>query len=283
MKAGYIPSMNNYDRIASVIRHLDKHFSEQPDLEQLAAVAGLSTAHFHRLFHRWAGTTPKAFVQSLTAREARRMLEEGNKVLDTALEVGLSGPGRLHDLCIKVEAASPGEIASGGKGWTLTCGFATSPFGEVFFAEGPLGICRIDFTEKWDEATEVLASLWPRAELARDDKRARRLCEQVFASPPKSASPLRAYLRGTHFQTQVWRALLAIPTGTACSYGALARAIGRPSSSRAVGTAVGANALAVLIPCHRVLQAHAGVGNYRWGSTRKHAILARERLHNVPT
>ncbi len=271
--------MNDYDRIARVIDYLDRHQLEQPSLEQLAGEAGLSPYHFHRLFSRWAGVTPKSFLQSLTLARARQALREGESVLDAAYTAGLSGPGRLHDLCVNLTSASPGEIKLGGQGWTIRAGFAESPFGTCCIGESPRGICHLSFvvapSRRAAEATIKLD--WPRADVQWDGTVAG-VVDEIF-SPPEVArdvAPLRAFVRGTDFQVRVWRALLEIPRGSLTSYGRLAELLGERSAARAVGSAVGQNRLAYLIPCHRVIRATGVFGDYRWDRTRKRAILAWE-------
>lgn len=272
--------MNDYERIARVIRYLGEHQAEQPDLAALAAYAGLSPFHFHRLFSAWAGITPKDFLQCLTLARAKSVLRNGEGVLDAAVAAGLSGPGRLHDLCVGLEAASPGEIKSGGAGWTITAGFAASPFGRYLAGEGPRGICHLAFIEPGTEAAalEALRAEWPGARLRHDDAAAADLAARIFerAAPAGSRPVLRACVRGTAFQVRVWRALLHIPPGALVSYGRLAAALGAPKAARAVGTAVGRNPLAYLIPCHRVIRETGAFGDYRWGVARKRALLAWE-------
>ncbi len=248
--------MNDYERIAQVIRFLDARHVEQPDLTTLAGRAGLSQFHFHRLFATWAGVTPKDFLQCLTLAHAKELLRDGAPVLNTALESGLSGPGRLHDLCVNLEAASPGELKSGGAGWTISFGYADSPFGKCLIAESPRGICHLSFVENEKTALAGLQKDWPQAKLKRDDSAAAKLAERVFSlSSPKEEqrqrlwrvrrpivsklnSPhpnplpawaergnrpaLRAFVRGTPFQVRVWRALLQVQPGTLTSYGRLA-------------------------------------------------------------
>jgi len=208
------------------------------------------------------------------------LLRKGESVMDTALQSGLSGPGRLHDLCVSLEAASPGELKSGGEGWTISAGFADSPFGRCSIAVSPRGICRLSFVESEDGAAELAALQedWPRARLRRDDAIAARLAQQIFARPARlrSGPTLRALVRGTAFQVRVWRALLQVRPGTLVSYGRLAACLGHPAAARAVGGAVGQNPLAYLIPCHRVIRETGIVGDYRWGQVRKRAMLAWE-------
>lgn len=270
--------MNDYERIAQIIRFLDERHAEQPDLTGLAEHAGLSPFHFHRLFTTWAGVTPKDFLQCLTVAHARELLREGDSILDAALESGLSGPGRLHDLCVNLEAASPGELKAGGAGWTIAFGFADSPFGECLIAESPRGVCHLSFVENEKLALAEFQNEWPRAMFEQNDSAAARLAAKIFTRPGDShlPPPLRAFVRGTPFQVRVWRALLQVPAGRLVSYGRLAGAIGQPAASRAVGAAVGQNPLAYLIPCHRVIRETGVTGNYHWGQTRKRAMIAWE-------
>ena len=271
--------MNDYERIARVIRYVDAHHAEQPGLSVLAREAGLSVFHFHRLFSAWAGVTPKNFLQWLTFSRVQGLLREGQSVLAAALESGLSGPGRLHDLCVRLEAASPGEIKSGGAGWTMTAGFAPTPFGDCLAARGPRGVCHLSFVDSdrktaWDE----LKQLWPGARWQRDDAAVQGLLACVFDRPGRleARRPLTVFVKGTEFQLRVWRALLRIPSGRLTTFGQLAAAIGAPAAARAVGSAVGSNELAWLIPCHRVIRQTGAAGEYRWGAVRKRAMLAWE-------
>jgi len=277
--------MNDYERIARVIRYLDEHHAEQPDLALLARRAGLSAFHFHRLFSEWAGVTPKDFLQCLTAARVTESLRRGKSILDSALDAGLSGPGRAHDLCVNLEAASPGEMKSGGAGWTITAGFAETPFGKCLIAESPRGICHLAFVEpeNKDEAWRELRENWPKAQLRRDDSAAEKIAARIFTrAPGRSRRPLRAFVKGTPFQVRVWRALMRIPPGRLTSYGRLAKALGIPSAARAVGSAVGANSLAYLIPCHRVIRETGVIGEYRWGAVRKRALVAWENTARAP-
>jgi AraC family transcriptional regulator of adaptative response/methylated-DNA-[protein]-cysteine methyltransferase len=272
--------MNDYERVASVIRYLDRQHTNQPDLNALAHCVGLSPFHFHRLFSSWAGVTPKDFLQCLTLEHVKMLLREGDTVLDAALNVGLSGPGRLHDLCVTLEAASPGEMKSGGAGLQIDYGFAQTPFGEALIGETARGLCHLSFVngEGRNGARDLLATEWPNAKLHRADQRADELSEKVFAQPPQNQSPprLRAFVRGTPFQLRVWRALLRVPAGALTTYGRLAAILNQPTAARAVGNAVGANPLAFIIPCHRVIRETGVLGNYRWDPLRKRAILGWE-------
>lgn len=271
---------NDYERIATAIRFLEDHRHEQPPLEEVAAAVGLSPSHFHRMFRRWAGATPKDFLQCLTLSHARELLRSGESVLGAALEAGLSGPGRLHDLCVSLEAATPGEIKARGAGMCLHAGVAASPFGNCLLAESPRGICHLAFFDGDDKpardgAIAELEADWPLAEIRMDDGRAQGLADRVF-SPAPPAAPWKLHVRGTPFQLRVWRALLDIAPGTLVSYGKLAAHAGNAKASRATGTAVGSNAISFLIPCHRVIRETGISGHYRWGAVRKRAILAWE-------
>lgn len=270
--------MSHYERIAQVIRYLDEHHDEQPSLATLARHVGLSRFHFHRLFAAWAGITPKDFLQCLTLVHARALLREGESVLDAALGSGLSGPGRLHDLCVSLEAASPGEIKSGGAGWTIVVGMADSPFGPCLIGRSPRGICHLSFADSAEYALGLAAirAQWPAAGLQRDDSAASRMGQTIFARPPGPSPRLSALVRGTPFQIRVWQALLQVPPGILISYGRLAALLGRPNAARAVGTALGHNPVAYLIPCHRVIRETGAVGVYRWGAARKRAMVVWE-------
>ncbi|MEO2017440.1 MAG: methylated-DNA--[protein]-cysteine S-methyltransferase [Fuerstiella sp.] len=259
--------MNDYERIADILRFLDLCHTDQPDLKTLAEHAGLSKFHFHRLFSRWAGITPKDFLQCLTLAHTQKMLRDGKSVLDAALDAGLSGPGRLHDLCVNLKAASPGELKSGGAGWTITAGFGDSPFGTCLVAESPRGICHLSFVPSQNRrqtAAEIQTS-WLLAKIQWDDAFANELTDTLFQNPGNGSSKasLRAYVRGTEFQVNVWRALLDVPKGTLASYGDIAKKVGHRGAARAVGTAVGQNSLAYLIPCHRVIRETGALGDYR--------------------
>lgn len=271
--------MNDYHRIAQVIRFLDSHRQEQPSLNTLAEQVQLSPFHFHRMFAKWAGVTPKEFLRCLTVAHARNALLEGTSVMETAFEVGLSGPGRLHDLCVNLESASPGEIKSGGKGWTIRTAFADTPFGPCLIGVSPRGICHLSFVNSDDLAVETIAlrELWPNAEIEWDDGVAS-IASDIFERRPDGdrAPSLQVVVKGTRFQVQVWRALLRIPIGKLTSYGNVAHALGKQTAARAVGSAVGANQIAYLVPCHRVIRETGVVGEYRWDATRKRAILAWE-------
>jgi AraC family transcriptional regulator of adaptative response/methylated-DNA-[protein]-cysteine methyltransferase len=274
--------MKDYERVAMVIRYLDTHHREQPDLTRLAAVAGLTPSHFHRLFRTWAGVTPKNFLQCLTLAHVKSLLRNGDSVLDASIEAGLSSPGRLHDLCVSLEAASPGEMKARGEGLSVRYGFAESPFGDCLIAETARGVCHLSFVDgRPEESVARLKAQWPRASLTHDDAVARRLATTVFLRPDVDRAPLRAYVSGTSFQVRVWRALLEVEPGSLVSYGQLASTVCDPKAARAVGTALGRNPIAYLIPCHRVIRETGAIGGYGGGITRKRAIIAWETARRV--
>src|SRR5438093_4681279 len=277
--------MNDYERIARVIRLLGERHNAQLSLEEMAAVASLSESHFHRLFRRWAGVTPKDFLQCLTAQFAKERLRESASVLEAALEAGLSGPGRLHDLMVTLEAASPGEWKRQGAGARIHWGFSDSPFGRCSIGWNARGICHLGFldTVNGDDEPAELAADWAAAERIRDDGAAQRQSDKVFSRNPGSKLQLSAFVRGTRFQVKVWRALLRIPPGCLTSYGQIARALGEPGAARAVGSACGHNPVAYLIPCHRVIRETGIVLDYRWGAARKRAMVAWEAAGRLST
>jgi AraC family transcriptional regulator of adaptative response/methylated-DNA-[protein]-cysteine methyltransferase len=257
----------------------------QPDL---AARLHLSPFHFERLFRRWAGITPKSYIQHITGTVAQQYLGRKASLLETSLAVGLSGPSRLHDLMVKLEALTPAEAARGGAGVTIDYGVAATPFGLMLAGCTPRGVCHLAFVDNGSpsEARSALQQHWPAARLQWNPAAVANLVERIWPpapeagspSPPRSAPTVQLWVRGTAFQVQVWRALLALGEGQRTSYGELAQRLGRPSAARAVGTAVGANPVAWLIPCHRVLRASGELGGYHWGVERKRAMLAWEGL-----
>lgn len=268
---------NDYQRIAKAIHYLRHNSLEQPTLEQVAAQVGLSPHHFQRLFKRWAGVSPKRFLQFLTARQAKELLDRSRPVLDTSFAVGLSSPGRLHDLMINTEAVTPGEYKNRGDGLQIEFGQHDTPFGECLIATTPRGICNLGFLDEEgiDPALRRLRSLWPKAKVLRNQHSTAIVIKQVFYQNPRS-QPLLLLLRGTNFQIKVWQALLQIPEGAVTSYGDLADKLQHPNAARAVGTAVGQNPIGYLIPCHRVLRGDGGLGGYRWGEERKLSMLGKE-------
>jgi AraC family transcriptional regulator of adaptative response/methylated-DNA-[protein]-cysteine methyltransferase len=269
--------MDDYERIATAIDYLIVHRAEQPSLEEVAAHVGLSRFHFQRLFKRYAGVTPKQFLAALTLESAKPLLDRDASVLDAALDVGLSSPARLHDHFISIDAMSPGEYKSGGRGLRATYGFAKTPFGTIRVVQTPHGIAMLDFV---DEAKPIDpdATPLPHATFVRDDGEAERVAKLAFGA---SREPMRLHLHGTNFQLRVWNALLALDPGERVSYAQLAGAIGEPKAVRAVGNALAVNPVAILIPCHRVITSSGAVGNYKWGDRRKRALLAWESATNA--
>lgn len=277
----------DYERIERALHYIEANVRRQPALDEIAAHLGLSEFHFQRLFTQWAGITPKRFMQFLTKEHAKALLRRSQNVLDASLAVGLSGPGRLHDLLVSCEAMTPGELRAGGAGVVIHYGIHPSPFGECLVAETARGICHLAFVQQdRDAAVAMLHDDWPRAQLRENEAATRALVDSIFEPAPR-ARPLPVLLKGTNFQLKVWEALLAIPPGTLVSYQAIARYIHMPSAARAVGAAVGQNRIAYLIPCHRVIQSLGDFGQYRWGGARKKAIVgweaAQSQAANVST
>lgn len=281
----------DYAIVEQAIRYLDEQFQQQPSLAEIAAALGLSEYHFQRLFSRWAGISPKRFLQFLTKEYAKQALQRSRSLLETTYEAGLSSPGRLHDLFVTCEGVTPGEYKQRGSGLTIHYGFHSTPFGPCLLATTERGICGLSFlargvdgtddqSEDRAQALRELKEKWPAADLQPDAQRTQPLAEQIFA--PAHAQPmtsLHLFIQGTNFQIKVWEALLQIPAGAALSYQDVARYIGQPQAARAVGNAVARNPVAYLIPCHRVLRQTGAVSNYRWGRTRKKAILGWEAAH----
>ena len=268
----------DYVRIAKAIRYLNEHAGLQPSLEQLADHVGLSKYHCHRLFKTWAGLTPKQFLQYLTVEKAKELLRNSESVLTAAYETGLSGPGRLHDSFVVVEAMTPGEYKALGGGLEIRFGFVGTPFGEGLLAATERGICHFSFlTEGREAAFEEMTDAWPAADLDEDEDWAGDMAARMFASRPRSGDTLRLHLKGSNFQIKVWEALLRVSPGAVVSYGRLAELAGVPRGAQAVGGAMGANPVAYIVPCHRVLKSVGGFGGYRWGAERKQAMLLWEQ------
>ena len=252
----------DYQRIAKAIQYLRENAAEQPDLDQVASQLKLSPFHVQRLFKRFAGVSPKRFLQYLTASHAKQLLRQSTPVLETSFAVGLSSPGRLHDLLLAVDAMTPGEVRAAGAGLRIRYGIHPSPFGQCLVGLTERGICRLEFVEPGQEATCLrrLQKTWPQAVLKQDAPAAAAVLARIFNETEAQSKPLQLLLQGTNFQLQVWQALLRIPEGAVASYGFLA----------------GQNPIGYLIPCHRVLRADGEVGGYRWGKERKLAILGKE-------
>ncbi|MFH0990900.1 MAG: methylated-DNA--[protein]-cysteine S-methyltransferase [bacterium] len=269
----------DYQRIEQAIRFIEEEYQRKPDLKEIADHVHLSEFHFQRLFKRWAGITPKQFMQFLTIQHAKEILAESNSVLDAAYETGLSSTGRLHDLFVSVDAVTPGEYKSAGSGLTVQFGFHATPFGQCLLATTERGISNLYFVsdEKKREMVDILKSYWKQADVKENTVLTKRYADSIFSpSGNKTHRPLKLFLMGTNFQIKVWEALLRIPQGSIVTYEDVARSIGKPSASRAVGNAVGANPISYIVPCHRVIRQSGIIGNYRWGHFRKRAMLAWE-------
>ena len=267
----------DHQRVEQAIRYVQTHFRQRPTLEKIAAAVHLSPYHFQRLFKRWAGLTPTQFMHALTVEYAKTRLNAATTVLDTALDAGLSSAGRLHHLFVTIEALTPGQYKQRGADLTITYGFHPTPFGRALLAMTERGICALRFVTDETAALDELQEEWPQAQLKADPARTRPTIQHLFAPPSgQDERPFHLLLKGTNFQVQVWRALLAIPPGALVSYGDVAAHIGRPKASRAVGSAIGRNPIGYLIPCHRVIAASGAAHNYRWGAARKQALLAWE-------
>ncbi|HYC03294.1 MAG TPA: methylated-DNA--[protein]-cysteine S-methyltransferase [Azospirillaceae bacterium] len=266
--------------VARAIERLAADWQASPSLDDLAAEAGMSPWHFQRVFKRWAGISPKRFAQFVTLGHARRLLEERQGLLETALDVGLSGPSRLHDLFVSCEAMTPGEYKDQGRDLEIRFGFHDTPLGRALMAATPRGVCWLSFVgpqEAYGEDVnfEEFRREWPLARLVEDAAATERAAAAAFRLDEK-AGPLTVNVKGTNFQIKVWQALLRIPHGSVATYEDVARSIGHPTSMRAVGNAVGANPISLIIPCHRVIRKTGVLDNYRWGPARKRALLAWE-------
>jgi AraC family transcriptional regulator of adaptative response/methylated-DNA-[protein]-cysteine methyltransferase len=269
----------DYVRIERAIHYIEENFQDQPSLQELAAHLSLSPFHFQRLFKRWVGISPKRFLQFLTVDHAKKLLNENQSILDTTYESGLSSPGRLHDLFVTIDAVTPGQFKTKGVGIEIHYGIHPSPFGECLLAVTERGICGLTFVTEGGR-TGAVASLqnqWHEAELSEDPQLTKPLLDQIFGPDPQGGrQPLTLFLKGTNFQMKVWEALLRIPPGSICSYEDIAKTIGKPTAARAVGNAVGANPVAYVIPCHRVIKKTGIFGNYGSGPARKKAMIGWE-------
>jgi AraC family transcriptional regulator of adaptative response/methylated-DNA-[protein]-cysteine methyltransferase len=279
--ASYDQLAEDYRRVEQAIRFLEENAWRQPGLKEIAESVNLSEYHFQRLFTRWVGISPKRFLQYLTKEGAKLLLERCESLLDVSYEVGLSGPGRLHDLFVATEAVTPGEYKSQGEGLEIQYGVHATPFGESLLAVTERGICHLGFIRNGDRrgALERLRRSWSKARLVEAPAATRPYIAQIFGLDRSRPAPLPIYLRGTNFQIKVWEALLRIPAGAAITYAGIAEAIGMPKAARAVGNAVGANPIPVLIPCHRVIRKAGDFGDYHYGSARKKALLGWELAH----
>jgi len=267
----------NYTRIADAIAYLRDHFKEQPDLDAVAAEVHLSPHHFQRMFTDWAGVSPKKFLQYLSLEHAKTVLQQSRASLfDAAFETGLSGTGRLHDLFVNIEGMTPGEYKNGGAQLDINYSYAECPFGNVLVASTHKGVCYMGFADDSEQAFQELAGRFPKAKFRQMTDLIQQQALYIFTQDWSQLDQIKLHLKGSPFQLKVWETLLKIPMGQLVSYGEIATHIERPGASRAVGTAIGSNPVAFLIPCHRVIQASGQLGGYMWGTTRKTALLGWE-------
>lgn len=269
----------DYERITAAIHYLEEHLQEQPTLDQLANYLHLSPFHTQRLFKRWAGISPKRLSQFLTLTYAQQLLRETRSTLDATYEVGLSSPSRLHDLFVTIDAVTPAEYKKMGEGVVIRYGYQETPFGEALVAVTDRGVCGLHFiVNDRQTAFDELTHNWPRATFFEDQTAVATTTRQIFERAYGEKPPhIRLFLKGTNFQLKVWEALLKIPVGSVAAYGDIASLIGQPSASRAVGSAIGRNAIAYLIPCHRVIRNSGAINAYRWGNARKKALFVWEQ------
>jgi AraC family transcriptional regulator, regulatory protein of adaptative response / methylated-DNA-[protein]-cysteine methyltransferase len=272
-------NLQDYERVRGVLANLTENWRDQPTLEELAAPLGMDGEHLQRLFSRWAGLTPKAFLQALTLDHARAMLNNSASILETSFEVGLSGPGRLHDLFVTHEGMSPGAYKSKGQGVVISYGFHPSPFGLAVVLVTNHGLCGMGFSDTGGEATslEDMKRRWKNAQYTEDSAKTAPYAAQIFAPDRwRDGQPLRITFIGSDFEIRVWESLLKIPIGRAVTYGDIAASIDKPKAARAVGAAVGRNPISFVVPCHRVIGKSGSLTGYHWGLTRKRAILGWE-------
>lgn len=267
----------NYTRIAEAIEYIKSNFKNQPNLDEVAEQVNLSPFHFQRLFSEWAGMTPKKFLQYTSVEHAKKLLKDHQATLfDTAFETGLSSTGRLHDMFVTIEGMTPAEYKNGARNLIINYSFAESPFGNLIVASTPKGICYMAFEDDEETAFQNLKAKFPNASFQRKLDLMQQNALFIFQNHWSKLSEIKLHLKGTDFQLKVWESLLKIPMGKLSTYGNIADEIGNPKSSRAVGTAIGNNPVAFLIPCHRVIQSSGNIGGYMWGNTRKTAIIGWE-------
>lgn len=269
----------DFERIATAIRYINTHFQEQPDLETIAEQVHMSPFHFQRMFTEWAGISPKKFLQYISLNYAKSLLKEdpAQSLLDISFATGLSSSSRLHDLFVKIEGMSPAVYKSGGNQLQIEFDFYPTPFGQVIIANTEIGICYMSFEEHWERAMNQLQAYFPYARLVMKKNAVQQSALTVFTTGSVPEKPIHLHLKGTAFQLKVWEALLKIPMGTLCTYGKLAQSIDQPRAARAVGTAIGSNPVAFLIPCHRVIQSSGHFGGYMWDPVRKTALIGWEQ------
>lgn len=273
----------NFDRIAEAIGYIQQNFKAQPNLDAVAEKVHLSPFHFQRMFTEWAGTTPKKFLQYISVEHAKLLLKNENASLfDASLQTGLSGTSRLHDLFVNIEGMTPAEYKNGGKALNINYSFADSPFGSLLVASTTKGVCAMTFYQHEQKALVDLQQKFPNATFHRRLDMLQQRALFIFQNDWTKLSEIKLHLKGTDFQLKVWEALLKIPMGKLSTYGSIAEKIKQPNASRAVGTAIGSNPVAFLIPCHRVIQATGNFGGYMWGPNRKAAIIGWEAVRTNP-
>jgi AraC family transcriptional regulator of adaptative response/methylated-DNA-[protein]-cysteine methyltransferase len=268
--------MNDYQRIATAIEFIHSKFPDQPNLENVAAHIHLSPFHFQRMFREWAGVSPKKFLQYISIRHAKYLLEKKHSLADTAYETGLSGTSRLHDLFVTIEGMTPGEFKNGAERLSIQYSVTASPFGKILIGSTPKGICNIFFCETESQGIAELKDKWPNANISKGRNEQINVVSSFFKEDWDNLPKVKLHLKGTGFQLKVWEALLKIQLGELTTYADIASVIHHPRSFRAVGTAIGSNPVAFLIPCHRVIKATGIIGEYNWGTTRKKAIIGWE-------
>ncbi len=267
----------NYQRVAEAIAYIKANFRTQPSLEEIADQVHLSPFHFQRLFTDWAGVSPKKFMQYLSVEYAKQLLQGKETTLfEAAQETGLSGTGRLHDLFVRIEGMTPGEFKNGGENLLINYSFAESPFGEIIVASTSKGICHLAFFSDQSQGEATLKARFPNANSHLLVDKIQQEALYIFQHDWNKLNQIKLHLHGTPFQLKVWEALLKIPMGNLTTYGRIAAEIEKPNASRAIGTAIGSNPVAFLIPCHRVIQSSGNIGGYMWGNTRKSAIIGWE-------
>jgi AraC family transcriptional regulator, regulatory protein of adaptative response / methylated-DNA-[protein]-cysteine methyltransferase len=269
----------DYDTVRRTLAFISENWREQPSLDEISAQAGYSPHHLQRVFTRWAGLSPKAFLQAVTINHARSLLQDSCNILDATYDLGLSSPGRLHDLFVTLEGMPPGVYKNKGKGLTVRYGFAPSPFGEALIMATDQGLCGLAFADPGEEETALadMTARWPKATYVRDEAGSAAFAKRIFETGEWSADrPLRIVFIGSDFEIRVWETLLRIPFGKASTYSGIAEHLGKPTAARAVGSAVGRNPVSFVVPCHRVLGKTGGLCGYHWGLTRKRAILGWE-------
>mgnify|MGYP003488677438 FL=1 len=276
-------SQQHYQRIAQAIAYIQQNFQQQPQLDEVAAHIHLSPAHFQRLFSEWVGTSPKKFLQYISVEHAKQILKQQGSIFDATFETGLSSTSRLHDLFIQIEGMTPAEYKNGGESLSIHYQFEDTLFGEVLIASTQKGICALTFVDDQTDALNKLISQFPQAVFIEQSDVFQHSALAILQHHPNQLAQIKLHLKGTDFQLKVWQSLLKIPMGQLSTYGQLAKAIDHAKAARAVGTAIGSNPVAFLIPCHRVIQATGALGGYEWGSVRKTAMIGWEGVHSHAT